>query len=94
MFRKQCVRRLRLLESNDIHHEDAMEWPDTCGYLLKSDGFPISEEATRHACEIFHAVVDEARSHYFTCNSNRARFKELQSLFGNISSAISRCVRT
>ena len=84
----QNIRRLRILEGNDMHHEDPVEWPPPCGYLLQSDGFPISEEATRHAYEIFSAVVDEARSHYFTCNdsssrSSRARFKELQSLTGN-----------
>ena len=39
--------------------------------MLKSEGFPISEEATRHAYEIFNAVVEEARSHYLTCNGNR-----------------------
>ena len=38
--------------------------------MLKSDGFPVSEEATRRAYEIFTAVVEEARSHYFVCDGN------------------------
>ena len=38
--------------------------------MLKSDGFPISEEATRRAYEIFNAIVEEARSHYFICDGN------------------------
>ena len=64
--------RLRLLEGNNVQNEETGEWPNSSGgYLLKSDGFPISEEATRHAYEIFNAVTEEARSHYFTCNSDR-----------------------
>ena len=59
------------MESDDFQNEDPVEWPNTSGYVLKSDGFPISEEATRHAYEIFNAVVEEARSHNSTCNGNR-----------------------
>ena len=53
-----------------MQNEDQAEWPNTFGYLLKSDGFPISEEATRRAYEIFNAVVEEARSHYFVCDGS------------------------
>ena len=67
----EFVHRLRVLESDDFQNEDPVEWPNTSGYVLKSDGFPVSEEATRHAYEIFNAVVEEARSHNLTCNGNR-----------------------
>ena len=52
-----------------MQNEDQTDWPNTFGYLLKSDGFPISEEATRRAYEIFNAVVEEAGSHYFVCDN-------------------------
>ena len=66
------------MESNDICQEEhPLEWGNACGggWLLKSDGFPVSEEAARHAYEVFNAIADEARSHHFTCDRDCEGFE-------------------
>ena len=65
------------MESCDVRQQqDQFEWPDAGGgWVLKSDGFPVSEEAARHAYEVFNAIADEARSHHFTCDRDCEGFE-------------------
>ena len=44
--------------------EDVVHWPNTFGYIYRSNGEPISEEATKHAYEIFTAIKAEVRNYY------------------------------
>lgn len=40
--------------------EALKRWPLTPGYILRPDGFPLTEEATEQAYEIFNSVAEEA----------------------------------
>ena len=44
--------------------DDLLQWPSTFGYIYRSTGLPLSEEATKQAYETFNAIRDEVRHYY------------------------------
>eukprot|EP00095_Tigriopus_kingsejongensis_P004146 maker-scaffold703_size109190-snap-gene-0.19 protein:Tk04146 transcript:maker-scaffold703_size109190-snap-gene-0.19-mRNA-1 annotation:"peroxisomal n1-acetyl-spermine spermidine oxidase" len=59
--------RLKLL-GEDIERlndtDEAVQWPNTVGYIYQSNGLPVSEEATQRAYEVFNVVRDEIKGYY------------------------------
>lgn len=56
--------------------EDLIDWPLSYGFVFRTNGEPVSEEATKHAYEIFKAIRTEIKTYYGrefkTVRSNRA----------------------
>ncbi|TRY68923.1 hypothetical protein TCAL_05228 [Tigriopus californicus] len=47
---------------NDI--DETVQWPNTVGYIYRSNGLPLSEESTQKAYEVFNAIRDEIQGYF------------------------------
>lgn len=47
---------------NDM--DETVQWPNTVGYIYQSNGFPLSEESTQKAYEVFNGIRDEIHGYF------------------------------